>query len=233
MWIAIDAGNTKIKWALFDNCTPMNFGVVNRISPSNLFAKAVHNREVWLAAANDSGMCAAVGGAQSVVMVKTQRYACGITNRYRPPSALGVDRWLALLSVRRTYRRAIVVSAGTAVTIDGFDADGIFHGGLILPGLFSMLLGVSGATSLPEIHPENIPLLADTPPNTTQSGLLGGAALAVVGAVQYFRRRFFPSAPIILTGGDASKLLPFLPTAKHVPNLVLLGIARLREESRR
>jgi type III pantothenate kinase len=66
--------------------------------------------------------------------------ACGVQNRYARPAQLGADRWASLCAARRRSLAddlfppaCVVVNAGTAVTVDALDADGVFRGGLILP----------------------------------------------------------------------------------------------------
>src|SRR6185436_9837669 len=64
---------------------------------------------------------------------------CGVRNAYGEPSQLGTDRWASLIAAWRFVRgAALVVNAGTAVTIDMLDATGVFRGGVILPGLALM-----------------------------------------------------------------------------------------------
>ena len=47
----------------------------------------------------------------------------------------------------------VVVNAGTAVTIDALDANGVFHGGLILPGMRLMLQALAENTAGLKVPP--------------------------------------------------------------------------------
>ena len=72
---------------------------------------------------------------EAAVRALARQSAGGIRNAYPEPAKLGVDRWLAMLGGHALERGAVcVVSVGTAMTIDGVDADGRHLGGVIVPG---------------------------------------------------------------------------------------------------
>ena len=75
--------------------------------------------------------------APSPHWVIPQQEQFGIVNRYRNPAQLGSDRWAALIGARQLLgaKPALVVVCGTATTIDFLTADGVFEGGVILPGV--------------------------------------------------------------------------------------------------
>ena len=162
-FLAIDIGNTRLKWALYERPTagsvPLGQGAVfletidvlaesdwkSLPAPlamlgSNVAGDAVLRRveeqlELW-----DIEPRWIVPGAQ----------CAGVVNGYDHPTRLGADRWAALAGARwhaldraRTDRQppksALVVMVGTAVTVDSLDAEGRFIGGLIIPGFGLML----------------------------------------------------------------------------------------------
>lgn len=234
MWLAVDSGNTRVKWALFRGSEMLSCAAAKHPATAGLSA-AARGREVWLSHVGGGEALrrleGALAGASRLVRIRPRAEACGVTNRYQPPQTLGGDRWLCLLAARRRFRRAVViVSAGTAVTVDLLAADGVFTGGLILPGLRLMAAGLRQATTLPS--PGTSRTLPSLPPNNTRAAMAAGAALALCGAAREFRRRCAPRAPLLLTGGDSELLSPWLPTAQLTPNLTLHGIARLREEEK-
>ena len=83
-----------------------------------------------------------------------QQEQCGVTNGYRNPAQLGSDRWAALIGRTPSAgcaSAALVVVCGTATTIDFLSADGVFKGGVILPGVGLMLRSLhDGTAALPE-----------------------------------------------------------------------------------
>ena len=61
----------------------------------------------------------------------TRAECAGVRIAYVDPARLGVDRFLALLAARDRGGDQLVVSYGSAITVDLLDAHGRHHGGLI------------------------------------------------------------------------------------------------------
>jgi type III pantothenate kinase len=168
---------------------------------------------------------------------RTQREACGVTNSYRQPRRMGVDRWAAMIGAWAEVKGScLIVDAGTAVTIDALDDDGQHLGGQILPGVTLMAETLASRTSdIPNIQRRaasqgrGMEMFA-----STTAGAVGhGASNAVVGAVEramHVMRENGHAPTIALTGGDASRILKSLDEEPiHRPHLVLQGLAQLLE----
>lgn len=160
-----------------------------------------------------------------------------------PPITTGIDRLLKAVAVNRLrslHSPAVTIDLGTACTVDLISASGKFLGGAILPGLVMAAQALhSGTNALPEVNVDNW----DLPPygigrNTISAitsgvywGLVGGVA-ALVG--QYTRHLDSP-VECFLTGGGASlvekELTSRLDSLRHVPHLVLSGLAIVAENS--
>lgn len=154
-------------------------------------------------------------------------------------SVLGMDRLAAIegylattgrTSPERIGRHAVLVSAGTATTIDLVELTGAHLGGLIIPGFRAALRSLRQTTQL-------LPLLDPEPQghaglgSTTEEALQQGVLQMTLGAIERVRSRGAPSgfdsnAEVILTGGQATLLAPHL-AAKVVPDLVLEGARQL------
>jgi type III pantothenate kinase len=151
----------------------------------------------------------------------------GVRNSYERPAQLGADRWAALIGARGLHDGAcLVVSCGTATTIDVLDAVGVFQGGLILPGLGLMRSALTAATAqLPAAAGKYVPL-----PRNTGDAIVSGSIEATAGAIaRMFPRIACQSAAIcLLSGGDADALAPHLQLpVRRVDYLVLEGLARI------
>jgi type III pantothenate kinase len=160
--------------------------------------------------------------------------ACGVQNRYARPSQLGADRWASLCAARRRALAddlfppaCVVVNAGTAVTVDALDGDGVFRGGFILPGLRLMLKALAENTAALKMPPGEVRPF----PDNTADALYSGAMTAVCGAIEQMRRRVDPRAEQLrcyLAGGAAAEIAPHLnPPVEVVDNLVLEGVLAL------
>jgi type III pantothenate kinase len=156
------------------------------------------------------------------------------------PEQVGADRLLAAVAanrLRKTDRPAIVIDAGSAITVDLVSIDGAFQGGVILPGLEMVATAMAEQTDL-------LPLvrysMSDHPPAVVgkstaaaiQSGLFWGTVGAVREVAGRLSRELQVPPQFFLAGGDAAKLAPFLEaTVQIVPELVLAGIALAYRET--
>ncbi len=153
-----------------------------------------------------------------------------ITNSLADDSTVGQDRLLnALGAYSRAKQASIVIDAGTAVTVDFVDGQGVFQGGAIAPGLNLMLRSLHEHTAaLPSVKFER-PAEGDVFGKDTRGAMLLGVQAAVSGMVRVLAERFaefYGAYPqIIATGGDARALFEGDDLVEHiVPGLTLLGI---------
>ena len=147
------------------------------------------------------------------------------------PQKLGADRISAACgAVASGMREALIIDAGTAVTVDVLSAEG-FEGGSIFPGagLLSLALS-SGTAALPRVEAA---ARAGLPPGRSTEGAIGaGIFWGLVGAVNEIADRSREGSardlPVVLTGGTAPLISEHIrgnPTV--IPDLVLLGLQLL------
>ena len=128
--LAIDAGNTRIKWGLWEDRGFIAQGAILTAHAAQL-ADALHmlarpQRSIACSVASaqvraqiEQALAPWGGGPQWVV---SRREQCGVVSRYAVPEQLGADRWAALIGAHVRHAGAcVVVNAGTAVTIDALD----------------------------------------------------------------------------------------------------------------
>jgi type III pantothenate kinase len=126
------------------------------------------------------------------------------------PDRVGIDRLLdgvAANALRRSTTPAILVDAGSAVTVDWLDADGTFCGGSILPGLRLMAEALHDYTAMLPLLQVHEP--APLPARSTTTAMQAGIFYAVAGGIAAIAERLAASCPqadVFLTGGDAGKL---------------------------
>jgi type III pantothenate kinase len=239
--LAIDCGNTRMKYARFDEGAA---GKVTALAYDELAAldglleaeRAQSGQPDRVVIANVAGDTIRGTLAKSLHIfsvephwIRAQKRQCGVVNHYDDPGQLGGDRWAALIGARTRERRAcLVVNAGTATTIDALSAAGDFQGGLILPGLDLMRRALAtGTAELPLVKGRDTEF-----PHNTADAIWNGCVAAQVGAIERMRRRLPEPAPCLLSGGTAQLLFPALnmPCAV-VDNLVLEGLAEIAMES--
>ena len=236
MLLLIDAGNTRIKWALAEAGAPLGVWVD---SGAVAHAELNHLPACWQGRAITRAVVANVAGPklrdQLQLMLPTtviDWFASlpqldGMRNGYRNPSQLGCDRFAAALGARALEpgKALVVATCGTATTIDAVSADGRFLGGMILPGLGLMAASLAKNTAqLPQIAPGK-PLAAGFADNTDDA-ILAGCLSAQAGAIERACALHRASACII-SGGAAPYIAPVLAVAhRMVDNIVLTGLQR-------
>lgn len=129
--------------------------------------------------------------------------------RIKHPETLGADRIAAAAGAASLgHRRAVIIDAGTAVTVDLLSPEG-FLGGAIFPGLHMLLQSLhTGTASLPRIDLDGPP--PHIPGNDTTRAMSAGIFWGWVGAVREIIARSLKTLdgdpPVLFTGGDAHRL---------------------------
>jgi len=209
-----------------------------------LHAISANAPQVVLASVNAEGSAAVAVALEEIAF--SARVLVGselpIAMEVDEPARVGIDRLLNAVAVNRLREAnspAIIVDMGTATTVDLVDARGAFQGGAILPGLALAASSLhTGTTSLPSISPSDLVRCQTGVGKSTQQAISSGLYWGLVGAVCELVERMTASCPhapqLFLTGGDASQfadeLAARLGSFRHVPHLVLAGIAASCEE---
>ena len=246
--LLLDVGNSRLKWGV------LNDGEIHRtgyISHANIKEKGLAVLTTKLPRKADVVFASNVAGTSfatrlsgvvgmhcnaDVHFARSERRGWGVTNSYRQPRLLGVDRWVAMIGAYAEFKTScLVVDAGTAVTLDAIDSDGNHLGGQIIAGVDTMLNALSASTSdLPAVTATSKPTsdLKMFGRNTT-AALREGAYNAVAGAIDRATKVLRSNGyrpKVVLTGGGASRILGALAKEPlHRPNLVLLGLAHMLE----
>jgi type III pantothenate kinase len=230
MILCLDAGNTRLKYGLFDGKAWRLQGVLDYPAFDDLIAQ-LPERPLRIVACNVAGEAIklrvetlAEKSGIALSWLTSSAAACGVSNGYDNPQQLGADRWAALIAARALHAGpAVVVMAGTATTIDALDDNGLFHGGLILPGLTLMRAALARNTA-------DLPHAAGhfkTQPTNTDDAIVSGALHATLGAIERLRATLPKDALCLLSGGAVAELAPHLGEPHRlVDNLVLDGLAR-------
>jgi type III pantothenate kinase len=166
-----------------------------------------------------------------------------LTIRVSEPERVGIDRLLSAFAadrLRDRYRPAIIVSLGTAITVDLLEADGAFAGGAILPGIAMSARALAEDTdALPHVDSERLekpPALGKSTTAAIESGLYWGTIGAIRQLVSQLSATLQQPPELVLTGGASAQVVNLLAEienlpVRHVPHLVLAGIALVGAES--
>ena len=232
MILYLDCGNTRLKWGLRADSEWLATGALPIAEVAQLIARlppSIHiERAVGCIVAGASVRNAIEAAVPAAVEWNTSRdRQCGVSNGYEDPAKLGADRWAALIGARGLHQGpCLVISAGTATTIDVLDNKGMFQGGLILPGL--ELMRGALATNTAQLPAETGTYR--TLPRNTRDAIASGAIHGTLGAIE----RLFhplarqPDATCLFSGGAAESLVRHI-TLPHrlVHHLALEGLVRI------
>jgi type III pantothenate kinase len=246
-FLAIDIGNTRLKWAQYDAPRPG----AQLIAHGAEFLENIDKLGdgSWAALAEPQYMlgCQVAGDALkrrteeqmelwdvTPQWVVSSNEEAGLRNGYDHPTRLGTDRWVAMVGARhRVLRRdgprpMVVVMVGTAVTVEAVDASGTFLGGLILPGHGIMLRALESGTAGLHVPTGDVCVF----PTNTSDALTSGGTYAIAGAVermvQHLQARTGEEPACIMTGGAGWKMEPHMTRPfELVDNLLFDGLLEL------
>lgn len=241
--LLLDGGNSRLKWAWVENGTFATVGSAPYRDLSPLGAE-------WAEKADERVRivgCAVCGElkkaqvqeqiARPIEWLPSAHQALGIRNHYRRPEEHGADRWFNALGSRRFSRNAcVVVSCGTAVTVDALTDDGHYLGGTIMPGFHLMKESLAVRTAnLNRPAGKRYPF-----PTTTSNAIASGMMDAVCGSIMMMHGRLKEKigagkpVDVVMTGGGAAKVAEALPpaflaenTVRVADNLVIHGLLNM------
>jgi type III pantothenate kinase len=252
MLLLVDAGNTRVKWALVDTRVELGdwaaFGAlfhkdldglgaawkelaITRVLVSNVAGTAMRER-IERALLQAAGM-----KPLPVEWFASSAERAGVRNAYRQPAQLGCDRFASAVAAHALFPDSalIIATCGTATTVDAVTPDGVFQGGMILPGLGLMATSLARNTAqLPQVgETVSVPrIFADNTDDAIISGCIAAQTGAIERAVAALAREHSP-VHCVLSGGAGPMIAPHLSiAAETVDNLVLIGLhAASRSES--
>ncbi len=247
--LAIDVGNTRLKWALYDRAHPdaalLAQGAeflenIETLSDGPWAGLPLPERMIGCIVAGDAVKRRVHEQMElwdfTPQWVVASAAEAGLTNGYDHPARLGSDRWVAMIGARQRMlaqgqkRPLVVVMVGTAVTVEAIDEQGRFLGGLILPGHGIMLRALESGTA--GLH---VPTGEVTPfPTNTSDALTSGGTYAIAGAcermVQHLRDRTGQEPMCVMTGGAGWKMAPSMSVQfELVDNLIFDGLLSLSQ----
>lgn len=242
--LTIDIGNTHIKWAVWGDDCIIDTGMCaySKQQAENAFAcwgdlQPDEHVIVACVAGNavENALTGWMQGNWSVapIFLRATAKQCGVTNAYLDPSQYGVDRWAALLAAHTKYHEPVcIIDAGTAITVDLMDAEGLHRGGLIMPGLQMMRDALLEGTAGIDQAQGSITAFANNTADAVSSGTLHMLRAAIIDICSSAEQSLGSHMKIIMTGGMSQQILSLsgLPQMKHEPELVLQGL-RVAAES--
>lgn len=237
----LDVGNTRIKWRLSENGQHQHgFFLTDELAQEKEIEKSLSAISQVPKRVRISSV---VGGSllQQIFalceskwqlrpeVAKVEEVCAGVTQAYAEKDKLGVDRWLGLLAAHKQQGDCVVLSCGSAVTVDVLADNGKHQGGYIVPGLTMMLKSLYQGTDAVKVSfkADYADLL---PGRSTEFAVNKGVMAMVVGLVnqasEIFENKMGRKPKILITGGDGETVQPFIGgDTIYNPYLVFDGLA--------
>jgi len=227
--VVVDYGNSAAKVGIFTGDALLARHVFADAEALKSFLQNFSAAGIIISSVNrDAAQVAEWAAHVTRKFILTPALPLPIRNRYATPATLGVDRIAGVCGALQLHPGAhcLVIDAGTCITYDFLDQDGVYHGGGISPGLRMRFQAVHTFTAkLPLIAPvDNPPLIGDSTETCIQSGVENGVVAELNGIIAQYREKF-AGLRVILCGGDALFFENQLKGSIFaVPELVLSGL---------
>lgn len=256
MLLVIDAGNTNIVFAVFEDKvlrgewriatdgrrTADEYGLwlLGLMELSGVRADGVNAAAMACVvpqAAFELKMLCRRYFATEVMAVGESGVKTGIQVRIDPSSDLGADRLVnALAAWQMISKPLIVVDFGTATTFDVVSGKGEYLGGVIAPGVNLSLDALQrAAAKLPNVgivRPERV--IATNTVAAMQSGIYYGYVGLIEGIIKRIGEELGMSMAVVATGGLAPLYAKACPALEHIePDLTLHGIRAVYEMNKK
>lgn len=236
MILQLDVGNTRLHWRIIEPAGPRALVLARGDSMTRTAVpEAVQQwpvARVELACVAGETVCKPLFHALAerlgvrIDVADSQARQCGVINSYTDVRTMGVDRWLAMIAAHNHHKGgAIVVDAGTAVTVDYIGANGNHLGGYILPG--SDLMRQSLGSKTARVQSGGGSAQGSAPGRSTQQCVDQGMEWlwSSVGERLQRDKETYGLRNLVCTGGDGARLADCMgSTVIREPDLVFLGM---------
>ena len=232
MNLAIDIGNTQIKFGLFvkdelkevfTQHEGIEFVLANRKIKHAIISKTGVNDEVeYYLKAN-----------KIKTVVLSHQLKLPIEILYKTPQTLGADRIAGSVAAKALFadKNVLKIDFGTCVTYDFVNNKQQFMGGAISPGMIMRFKALHNYTAkLPLVDPMQhltYELTGTDTDTSILSGVVNGIKEEVTGIIKEYDTRF-GNLQVVATGGDAGFFVTLLKSEIFArPYLVLEGLNRI------
>lgn len=232
MNLIIDAGNTRVKCAVFEEGELIH----NEIFTSILELKDVQSilknylcEQVIISSVSDikKEIIFYLNSKMKVILLNSDTKVPFI-NDYSTPKTLGVDRIALVASAISSFpmKPVLIIDAGTCITYDFVTENSHYMGGAISPGISMRYKSLNKYTKkLPLLEPKNnVNLIGNSTESSIHSGVVNGVLNEIQSTINTYKKKN-RNLTVVLTGGDVNFLSNKLKNGIFAnPNFLLEGL---------
>ncbi|WP_372776262.1 type III pantothenate kinase [Mangrovibacterium sp.] len=236
MKLVIDIGNTRCKWAIFDDGILIIKRITTDFTPqivAQILGEFGEVGQAIISSVRDFPQaCRDLLAERTDYFVElTHQTSIPIINRYKTPNTLGLDRLAASVGASSAFpgKPLLVIDAGTAITIDFVSAANEFIGGNISPGITTRFRALNQFTGkLPEVDlQDDFEILGTDTISAIRAGVQQGVIFEIDSYIDHYSEQF-PELVTVLTGGDALFLAGKIKTTVEIiEDLTLKGLLEI------
>ena len=224
MILTLDIGNTNIKSGLFDHGQIKDFQVHSAIEKLLDYIDSIKYNAGVICSVNPNSeriLIDKLAGSGMDLFRANVNQKMNLTINYLTPETLGMDRVCSAVGALQLAEKEnrftenqylITVDFGTATTLNVVSPDRKFIGGLISPGINTMLNSLNKNTA--QLPLSDLKSYQGLIGNSTESSIVSGVLTATIGMINETIKKLNSESgnyPIIyVTGGNARFILPFL-----------------------
>jgi type III pantothenate kinase len=232
MNLIIDAGNTRIKVAVFEQSTLIEVVVIDKKRFLSEIKKIVKKHEIFTAILSSVSILSEkkiekLKKTLNLIILSSTTDVPFI-NLYETPKTLGVDR-IALVSgaVKKfPNKNVLIIDAGTCITFDFVNDKSTYFGGAISLGVEMRYKALHAFTSKLPILEKDYPkiFIGSNTIESINSGVVNGVIQEIEGVINQYKKKFI-NLTVVLTGGDTNFLAKQLKSSIFAhQNFLLEGL---------
>ena len=214
MLLAIDAGNTHIKWAVFEQNTLVKKENITyhdwRNSLKNILINFSNIKNIVVSSVgklNKEDFFDLFSTIKIEFISNVSKFP--FKNLYATPNTLGIDRMILASGAVLQFpnKNRLIIDVGTCITYDFIDENNNYLGGAISPGIKLRYESLHNYTAKLPLLTKQIPdqLIGNSTDQSIHSGIINGIVMEIDGYISS-NLKIYDNFIIILTGGDSDFL---------------------------
>lgn len=231
--VIVDAGNTRIKIALFKNGLATNIKRFNRDQSKAFqdFIRQHNSPNIFISSVlSNSDLKEFIQETENITLLHPEM-TFPVDIKYASKGTLGMDRLANACAIQSLQPEGnkVAIDMGTCIKFDFVDDKGIYHGGSIAPGLNMRLKALHQFTGkLPLVEPKTGINYLGT---SSEESILAGVIEGIQGELNHFISRYlqhYQGLTFFVTGGDAKFFdFPLKNNIFATENLTLTGLYKI------